>query len=65
MAAYRVLRHHDGDRAYAPGDTREAAPADVAHLVALGVLAPLAAAGAKAEPPLRDKADRAPRNKAR
>ncbi|MCJ8139509.1 hypothetical protein [Falsirhodobacter halotolerans] len=30
---YKVLRHHDGDRAYAPGDTRTAVPGDVAHLV--------------------------------
>jgi len=36
---YIVLREHHGDREYRNGDMREAAPADVLHLVALGVLA--------------------------
>lgn len=39
MALFKVLRGHLGDRFYAEGDTREAAPADVAHLVRNGVLA--------------------------
>lgn len=38
---YRVLRQHLGDRMYLPGDTREAAVADVVHLVSRGVLGPL------------------------
>jgi hypothetical protein len=38
MARYNVLRQHYGDRDYIPGDTREADPAQVAHLVAAGVL---------------------------
>lgn len=35
---YTVLREHLGDRPYAAGDKREAAPSDVAHLVRAGVL---------------------------
>jgi hypothetical protein len=38
MKTYIVKRHHFGDREYAPGDQREAAPISVAHLVANGVL---------------------------
>lgn len=30
---YEVVRQHLGDKNYFPGDTREAEPADVAHLV--------------------------------
>jgi hypothetical protein len=48
---FRVLRQHLGDRDYAPGDTREADPAVVAHLVAAGVLEE-----AQVEPPLETKA---------
>ncbi|MGP3699197.1 hypothetical protein [Rhodobacter sp. NSM] len=33
MQKYTVLRQHIGDRPYEPGDMREAAHADVAHLV--------------------------------
>ena len=35
---YTVLRAHEGDKAYAVGDTRELAPIDAAQLVWLGVL---------------------------
>lgn len=35
---FEVLRHHEGDRSYAPGDVREAEEAEVRHLVASGVL---------------------------
>lgn len=50
---YNVLRQHIGDRDYLPGDTREADPAQVAHLVASGVLEQ-----AKVEPPVETKAPR-------
>ena len=43
---YTVLREHLGDRDYRPGDEREAEPFSVAHLVALGVLAPVESASA-------------------
>lgn len=39
MKAYKVLRRHDGDKEYHPGDERIAKPADVQHLIDLGVLA--------------------------
>ena len=35
---YKVARPHIGDKDYAVGDTRTANPAEVAHLVANGVL---------------------------
>lgn len=38
MASYKVMRQHYGDREYQAGDTREAKPEIVAHLVASGVL---------------------------
>jgi hypothetical protein len=38
MTVYKVLRFHIGDRDYRVGDTREAIPAEVAHLVECGVL---------------------------
>ncbi len=49
---YRVLRQHLGDRMYQPGEEREAEAADVAHLVASGVLGEGNGAGKaeKAEP---------------
>lgn len=46
---FEVLREHIGEVAYKPGDVREAAAADVAHLVRAGVLAP--AGEVAAEPP--------------
>ncbi|MBD9372108.1 hypothetical protein IB238_05620 [Rhizobium sp. ARZ01] len=52
MKTYSVIRQHLGDKMYMPGDRREAAKADVAHLVANGVLVE------------GDKANRAPANKA-
>lgn len=30
---YEVLRAHEGDKSYLPGDTREAKASDVAHLI--------------------------------
>lgn len=46
---FKVLRAHYGDRDYAEGDEREASEADVAHLVASGVLAPAGAAKSDAQ----------------
>lgn len=53
---FDVLRQHLGDRMYQPGEEREAAEADVVHLVRAGVLR-------KAELKPRNKAEAAPRNK--
>jgi hypothetical protein len=50
---YEVKRQHYGDRLYQAGETREAKPADVGHLVP-GTLEPV-----------REKAASAPKNKAR
>lgn len=63
MAKFKVLRQHYGDQLYAAGDEREAESGDVAHLVANGVLEPIKAKAEakhdnKAEPPLRNKADK-------
>jgi hypothetical protein len=64
MQTYRVIRQHFGDRMYMPGDTREAEPRDVAHLVEGGTLEPVktkaepAAPRNKAEPAARNKADK-------
>lgn len=38
MAEYDVQREHYGDKYYVTGDTREANPAEVKHLVDKGVL---------------------------
>ncbi len=38
MPKFKVLREHDGDKFYFPGDVRTANAADVAHLVKNGVL---------------------------
>lgn len=57
MAEYRVLRGHIGDREYMPGDTREAAPHEVAHLVASGCLEDGAS--------LETKVETVPENKAK
>lgn len=55
---FNVLRRHEGDRLYDEGDTREAVAAEVAHLVAGGVLAKAdAKAKNKAEPAAANKAD--------
>lgn len=58
---YRAVRRHEGDRMYEEGETRTLAEADARHLVP-HVLAPLD--DAKAEPPLQNKAEMAPANKA-
>jgi hypothetical protein len=49
MKSFKVLRHHVGDRDYAPGDTRVADPAVVAHLVGL-VLEEIDAAPSEPKP---------------
>lgn len=38
MAEFVVKRQHLGDRMYLPGDTRQAAESEVAHLIKNGVL---------------------------
>ena len=57
MARFKVLRQHYGDRGYEPGDIREADPAQVAHLIASGVLEEV-----KVQAPVETKA---PRGRAR
>ncbi|RYE81852.1 MAG: hypothetical protein EOP19_17630 [Hyphomicrobiales bacterium] len=60
MQNYRVLRGHEGDRPYVEGETRQADPAAVAHLVGK-VLEPIKG---KAEPSPKNKAEgAAPANK--
>lgn len=61
MAEFKVLRRHDGDKEYHEGDVRTAEAADVKHLVDLGVLQPVRA---KAEAPLKNKAEPKAENKA-
>ncbi|TCU25291.1 hypothetical protein [Rhizobium laguerreae] len=56
---YNVIRPHQGDRWYEQGETREAEPVDVKHLV------PGTLVLAKAEPTPQNKAAPAPKNKAR
>lgn len=57
MKTYDVRRQHLGDKMYMPGDQRDALPADVAHLVANGVLS-------DAEPDVATKAEKPVKNKA-
>lgn len=47
MQPYRVLREMMGDRFYSAGETRVLSADDAAHLMALGVIAPLEAAPAE------------------
>lgn len=56
---YEVLRAHEGDKSYAPGDTREAKASDVAHLIGTT----LAKKNTAAVP--QNKAAPAPSNKGR
>ncbi|WP_044026783.1 MULTISPECIES: hypothetical protein [Roseobacteraceae] len=58
MEKYEVMRRHQGDKFYEEGDTREAKPSDVAHLVVNGVLR-------KKAPEVLNKARAVPKNKAR
>lgn len=58
---YEVLRHHEGDRAYAPGETRVASPAEVSHLVGTTLREKK---GVKAEQPALNKAEPSADNKA-
>lgn len=60
---FDVLRHHHGDKPYAPGDVREARKPDVAHLVANGVLRPKRAPVKKAAPRRAKSLPGAPENK--
>lgn len=62
MPKYDVLRQHDGDRQYFQGDTREMSAADAGHLVQLGTVR--LALEKKAAPPLENKVDAVPSNKA-
>lgn len=48
---YEVIRQHQGDKFYLPGDERDASETDVAHLVKSGVLQE------KAEPKPKNKAE--------
>ncbi|MDW9368834.1 hypothetical protein GOB34_14280 [Sinorhizobium meliloti] len=60
MAEFTVKRQHLGDRMYLPGDTRQAAESEVAHLIRNGVLQK-----EKAPKPEKGKAETgAPANKA-
>jgi hypothetical protein len=53
---FNVLRRHEGDKLYEEGDTREAVPGEVTHLVNSGVLEKAAAKPAnKAEPVVANK----------
>lgn len=59
MKPYLVKREHIGDKAYRTGDTREADPAMVRHLVKSGVLVEAKAANegsTKAAPEPQNKA---------
>jgi hypothetical protein len=58
MQTYIVKRPHVGDIEYNNGDERQAAPADVEHLVMLGCLE------LKAEMPVENKAGKPVKNKA-
>lgn len=49
---FNVLRRHEGDRLYEEGSTREAVAAEVAHLVAAGVLVQVDPANASKIDPL-------------
>lgn len=62
VKTYTVLRHHDGDKPYCPGDTRVARSEDVGHLVPT-VLIESGAATDKAEAAPRNKAEAAARTK--
>lgn len=59
---FNVIREHIGDRHYMPGETREAARTDVAHLIGKVLEEPSQKRKAarpalnKAEPPLNNKA---------
>jgi len=58
MKTYKVVRQHFGDKMYMPGDEREAAEGDVAHLIRNGVLVE-----EKKAKPLANKAAPAVKNK--
>lgn len=57
---FKVIRRHFGDRPYEVGDEREADEAEVQHLIGHVLAKP----GAKAAPPVENKAVKAPKNKA-
>ncbi|MBY5976724.1 hypothetical protein KUV39_08700 [Phaeobacter italicus] len=58
MEEYEVMRRHQGDKFYEEGETREAKPSDVSHLVARGVLR-------KKAPEVLNKVRAVPKSKAR
>ncbi|WP_457663413.1 hypothetical protein [Sinorhizobium medicae] len=58
MAEFTVKRQHLGGRMYLPGDTRQAAESEVAHLIRNGVLQK-----AKAPKPEKGKAEPGPPGK--
>lgn len=67
LTEYRVLREHEGDKFYTPGETRTAQASDVKHLVphVLERIGDAAEAEEKAEPAPANKAEgAAPANKA-
>ncbi|WP_181892965.1 hypothetical protein [Falsiruegeria mediterranea] len=68
---YKVVRPHQGDKWYDVGDTREAKPISVAHLVASGTLVDPSAddgaassEGEKSAPAVENKSDTPASNKA-
>ena len=61
---YAVLREHEGDRLYMPGETRQLTEVDARHLVKLGVLAAAGEKPEKAEPNVSNKAAKQSPNKA-
>lgn len=61
MAKYKVIRQHQGDRMYLPGEERELPEGDAGHLIPR-CLVPISG---KAEPAPKNKAEPAPKNKAR
>lgn len=67
LTEYRVLREHEGDKFYTPGDTRTALASDVKHLIphVLELIGDAAEVEEKAEPAPANKAEgAAPANKA-
>ncbi|MBL3594807.1 hypothetical protein JMM63_04355 [Rhodovulum sulfidophilum] len=56
MPKFRVLRQHLGERMYREGEMRDAAASEVAHLVAAGVLEPVAPEIIPAPDPKRRRA---------
>lgn len=62
MKSFEVIRQHLGDKMYMPGETREAAPGDVQHLINNGVLREARPVKLEREP-LNKAEGAAPKNK--